>query len=93
MIAPVAAYYSMYRANGSKYFRYDEEMISQGSILSGHAVLGTDHEEIGPFTNSFITKRALIWDKIIESLQGSDACTYPKPANKYRVGRLGLRII
>ena len=44
LIYPVAAHDPMYRANGSEYFTPDEEMIFQGLILSGPAVLGADPE-------------------------------------------------
>ena len=64
-IAPVVAHDPTYPANGSKYFTNDEYMIVRGSIISGHAVLGTDPEEIGPFTKSFITDKVLIWDKMV----------------------------
>ena len=70
LIDPVAASYRTYRANGSKYFTHDEEIITRGSILSGPAVLGTDPEAVGPFTDSFITDRVLIWDNIVAIFQG-----------------------
>ena len=50
--------------NGIKYFIHDGEMITHVSILSGIAALGSDPEYVGPFTDSFITDRALIWDKM-----------------------------
>ena len=56
-------------------------------------MLGTDPEDIGPFTNSFITDRALIWGKMVAIFQGYDACTYLKPAKNHRDGRLGFRLI
>ena len=87
MIDPFSA------TNGSKYFTIDEEMIARGSIFSGPAVLGTDPEEIVPFTNSFITDRALIWDKMVAIFQVSDKWTYLKPAKKHRDGRLVFRLI
>ena len=68
-------------------------MIARGSIISGPAVLGADPEDIGPFTDSFITDRALIWDKMVEIFQGQDAWTYLKSAKKDRGGRLGFRLI
>ena len=68
-------------------------MITRESILSGPAVLGTDLEEIGPFTDSFITNRSLILDKIVEIFQGLDAWTYLKPAKNNRDGKLGLSLI
>ena len=68
-------------------------MIAWGSIISGHAVLGTDSEEIGPLPDSFITNRALIWDKMIEIFKGSDIWMHLKPAKKHRDGRLGFSII
>ena len=68
-IAPVAAQYPTYRANGSKYFTHNEEILAQGSIFRGHAVLETDPEENVPFTDSFIVNRAFIWDKMIAIFQ------------------------
>ena len=68
-------------------------MIAQGSILSGTPALGDDLEEIDPFTNSFITDRALIWDKMVEIYQVLDAWTYLKPDKKHHDGRLVFRII
>ena len=93
LIAPVAANDPTYRDYVSDYFTNDEEMIAQGSILSGPAVLVTDPEDIGPFIDYFITDRVLIWDKMAAIFQGSDTCTYLKPAKKHRDGRLGFRII
>ena len=93
MISPVSASDPTYRANGSEYFTHDEEMIAQGSVLSGPAVLGTDPEEIGPFTDSLITNIALIWDKMVAMFQGSDVWTCPNTAKNHRDGRLGFRII
>ena len=93
MIAQVSANDPTYRANGRKYFTHDEEMIARGFILSGPAVIGTDPEEIGPFTDPFITNRALIWDKMVAIFQGPDAWTHLKSAKKHRDGRPGFRII
>ena len=82
-----------HRANGSGYFTHDEEMIACGSILSRSRVVGSDPEDIGPFTNSLITDRALIWDKMVAIFQGTDACTYLKPAKKHPDGMMGYKII
>ena len=68
-------------------------MIYRGSIISGPAVLVTDPEENGPFTDSFITDRALIWENMVEIFKGSDTWKYLKPAKQHRVGRLRLRIV
>ena len=57
LIAPVASSDPTYRVNGSEYFTHDEEMITRGSVLSRPEVLGTYPQEIGPFTDSFITDR------------------------------------
>ena len=76
LIAPVAASDPTHRANDSKYFTHDEEIVDQGSILSGPEVLGADPEAIIPFTDSVITDRALIWDKMVAIFQVLDACTY-----------------
>ena len=92
-ISPVAADDPTYRDNGSEYFTHDEEMIAQGSILSGPAVLETNPEDIGTFTNSLITYRALIWDNMVKIFQGLDAWTYIKPATKHRDGILVFRLI
>ena len=75
LIGPVAASDPTYCDHGSKYFTHDEKMISRGSILSGPAVLGTDSEDIGPFTDYFITYRSLIWDKMFVIFQGLDVWT------------------
>ena len=48
-------------------------MIARVSILSGPEVLGTDPGKTGPFTDSFINDRALIWDKMVAIFQVSDA--------------------
>ena len=93
LIALVTASDPMYRDNGSEYFTHYEEMIARGSILSGPAVLGNDPEDIGPFTDSFITNRALVWEKMVVIFQGSDAWTYLNPAKNYRDVRLGFSII
>ena len=92
-IAPVAAHDPIYRADGINYFTHNEEMINQGYILSGHAVLGTYPEEIILFTDSFITDRTLIWYKMVEIFQVLDAWAYLKPAKNHRDGRLGFRLI
>ena len=73
LIAPVEASDSMYCANGINNFTHDEEMIARGLILSESAALGTDPEEIGPFSASFITNRERIWDNMVAIFQGSDA--------------------
>ena len=93
MIALVAASNPTYRDNGSKYFKCNEDMISQGSILSGPAVLGTEPEEIVIFTDSLIINRSLIWNNMVAIFQGSDAWTYLNPAKKHCDGRLGFWII
>ena len=67
-------------------------MIARGSILSRNAVLGTNPEEIGSFTDSLITNRLLILDRTVEIFQGLDTWMYLKPDNNYRDGRLGFRI-
>ena len=58
------------RDNGRKYFTHDKAMIARGLILNGPAVLGTDPEDIGPSAYSFITDRALVWNKMVAILQG-----------------------
>ena len=56
-------------------------------------MLETDPEEIGAFTDFFITDSFLIWDKIVAIFQGSDAWTYLKTSKKHCDGRLEFRII
>ena len=90
---PASASDPTHRANGSKYFTHDEEIIAGGSILSEPAVSGSDPEAVGPFTNSFITDRTLIWDNMVAIFQGSDAWTYLKPSKKHRDGRMGYKLI
>ena len=68
-------------------------MIARSSILSGYAVLGTDPEEIGPFTDSFITDKAFIWDKMVAIFKGSEAWTHLNPAKNHCDERPGLRLI
>ena len=82
-----------HRTNGRDYFTYDEEMIACGSILSGHAVFGSDPEDVGPFTDSSITYRALIWDNMVAIFLGSYAWTYLKPSKKHRDLRMGYMFI
>ena len=93
MIAPVSTSDPTCRDNGSEYFSHDEEMIAQGLILSGPVVLGTDPEDISPFTDSFITNRVLIFDNMVAIFQGLDAWTFLKPAKNHCDERMGFRII
>ena len=62
-------------------------------ILSGTAELGSNPEAVGPFIDSFIADRVMIWEKIVAILQLSDAWTYLKPSKKHRDGRMGYKII
>ena len=70
MIPPAASGDTTYCASGSKYLTHDAEIISRGSILIGPAALGSDPEAVGPFTDSFVTNRVLIWDKMVAIFQG-----------------------
>ena len=92
-IAPVASSDPTYRDTGSEYFTHNEDMISRGSILSGPALLGTEPEEIGTFSDSLINDIVLICDNMFAILQGLEAWTYLKPAKNNRDGILGLSII
>ena len=65
---PAVSSDTMNRANGTKYFTHDEYMISCGLILSGTVVFRSDPKYVGPFTDLFITNRALIWDKMVAIL-------------------------
>ena len=56
-------------------------------------MLVSDTEAVGPFTNSFITYRALIWDNMIAIFQVLDAWTYLNPSNKHRDRRLIYRLL
>ena len=82
-----------HRANGSEYFTHDEEMIYHGSIISGSAVFGSDPESVRTFTDSFITGRLLIWDKMFAIFQALDACTYMKPANNIFDRRMEYKLV
>ena len=93
MIALIATSDPNYHANGREYFTHDDNMIDRGSILSGHAVLGTDHEAVGPFIALSITDRALIWEKVVAIFQGSDAWTYLKPSKTHSDIRVGYKLI
>ena len=93
MIPPADASDPTYPTNGSEYFTHDEEMITRGSIISGPAKLRRDSEAVVPFTNLFITDRALIWDKMVAIFQVSNAWTYLKPAKKHHDGRMGYNLI
>ena len=92
-IAPVDTSDPMYRANGSEYFTLDQEIIVCGSILSGTSALGSDPEVFRPFTNSFITDKALIWDNMVEKIQGKDAWTYMNPDKKHHDVNMGYKLI
>ena len=59
----------------------------------GIAVLGTDPEAVGPFIDSLITDRALIWENMVAIFQLLDKWKYLKPAKKHCDGRLGYMII
>ena len=79
MEPPSAARDPTHRANVRNYFTHDEEMIACGSIISSPAVSRSDPGAAGPFTDSIITDRALIWDKMVAIFQGSDTWTYLTP--------------
>ena len=83
----------MHCANVSEYFTHYEYMIARGLILREPAALGSDPEAVGPFTNLFVTDRALIWDKMVVIFQGSDAWMYLKLAKKHCDGRMGYKLI
>ena len=90
---PAAASDPTYCTNGSNYFTHNEEMIACGSILGSPAVSVSNPEAVGPFTYSFITDRALIWDNMVTIFQVSDSWTYLKPSNKHNGVRMGYKII
>ena len=56
-------------------------------------MLGTEPEEIGPFTDSFINDIVLICHNMVAIFQGLDAWTYLKPSKNNRDGILGLSLI
>ena len=56
-------------------------------------VVGSDPEAIGQFTNSFVTERSPIWDKMVAIFQGTDAWTYPKPAKIHHDRSMGYNLI
>ena len=93
LIAPVTASDPTYRANGSKYFTHDKKIITLGLIRSEPAAFGSDPEVFGPFTDSFITDRALIWENMIAIFQVLYAWTYLKSSKKHRDGMMGYKLI
>ena len=58
--------------DGSDYFTHDEEIIARVFLLSESAALGSDPEVVGPFTDSFVTDRAMIWENMVPIFQGLD---------------------
>ena len=58
---------------GSKYFIIDEEMIASGPIIEGTEVSGTDNENLGPFTNAYMSDRTRLWDKLCAIFQQIEA--------------------
>ena len=56
-------------------------------------MLGRDPESVGPFTESFITDRALIWDKMVAIFQGLDVWMYLKLSKKHNNGSMSYKII
>ena len=93
MIPLVAASDPTHRTNGSDYFTHDEDMIAHGYIISGPVALGSSPEAVGPFTDSFIIDRVLIWNKMVPISQRSDVWTYLKPSKKHSDGRMSLKLI
>ena len=90
---PAAASDPMHRANGTNYFTHDDDMIDCELILSGPTVFVSDPEAVGPFIDSLITYRELIWDKMVAMFQGSNSWMYMKPYKKNCDGRMGYNII
>ena len=93
MIPPAAASDPMHCTNGSDYFTHDEEMIACVLILCGTAALVSDPEYVGPFTELFITDKAMIWYKMVSIFQVLDAWTYLKLYKTYFDGRMGYKLI
>ena len=93
MEPPAAASDTTHFNNGSNYFTHDEDMIARGLILGESVVSGSDPESFGPFTDSLITYRALIWDKMVVIFQGLDAWTYLKPSKRHSDRIMGYKII
>ena len=93
MIPPVSAVDPTHRTNSSKYFIYDEDMITRGSICSVPAALGSNPKAVGPFNDSFIIDIAVIFDKMVAMFQVSDGCTYLKLAKKQYIVRMGYKLI
>ena len=60
---------------GSKYFTIDEDMISRGPIIEGTEVAGTDHDNLDPFINAFMSDRTRVWDKLCAIFHQSEAWT------------------
>ena len=78
---------------GRKYFTIDEEIISRGPIIQGIQVAGTDHKNLDSFTNSYMSDRKRVWEKLCAIFQQSEAWTYYKAGKKYRDGRISFQLI
>lgn len=71
----------------SGYATLDEEMILRAPILGTGTVRGAVNQESnGPFADSYITDRALAWDKLALLFHNHESWTYAKPARKQRNG-------
>ena len=90
---PVTTSDPTHRTNGSKYFTHDEEMIACVSIISGSAMFGSNPEAVGIFTESFITDRAMIWDKMVKIFQVLYTWTYLDLDKKHHDGIMGYKLI
>ena len=78
----------------SNYATLDEEMIARAPIISPGVVGTSDELElVGPFSDSFVTDRAMAWEKISTIFQEHESWTYLKPARKTRNGRMAFRTV
>ena len=69
---------------GSKYFTIDDDMIDPRPIIEGMEVSDMDHENIGPFTNAYMSDRKIVCEKLCAIFQQSEDWTYCKSGRKHR---------
>ena len=55
--------------------------------------LGSDPGVVGPFTDSLVTDRALIWNNMVTILKVLDVQTYLNPTKKHCDGIMGYKLI
>ena len=68
-------------------------MTARVPIVLPGDVGATDELQLGdPFSDSFVTDRAMAWEKLSTIFQEHESWTYLKPARKTRSGRMAVQI-